>query len=123
MNFGTKCERMIQGCAAEDCACCEVYLEAQAQERQADDRWDKAGDADEPRNYDGCSCSNCGADITEAQADDNHGLCECCAAVDDYEDERDGDATSALASAGFGTDEDYGGRQDEDTFGDDGYED
>lgn len=29
--------------------------------------------------------------------------------ADDYDDSMDGDAESALASAGFGTDEDYGG--------------
>lgn len=31
---------------------------------------------------------------------------------DDFDDSMDGDAESALASAGFGTDEDYGGASD-----------
>lgn len=42
---------------------------------------------------------------------------------DDYNDEMDGDAQSALASAGMGTDEDYGsfGYGEDEMYGNDGF--
>jgi hypothetical protein len=42
--------------------------------------------------------------------------------AEDYADRMDGDAESALASAGFGTDEDYGSFGGEDDFLDGSYE-
>ena len=70
------------GCSGEDCCCCEVYIE-----RQVDMKADQERD---PSEYEG-------------EYDDDLGFDE-----EDFEDdERDGDATSALASAGMGTDEDY----------------
>jgi hypothetical protein len=36
-----------------------------------------------------------------------------CDDIDDYDESMDGDFDSALASAGFGTDEDYGGYNEE----------
>ena len=40
---------------------------------------------------------------------------------DDYDDSMDGDHESGLASAGWGTDEDYGFYGDDADYGDDGY--
>jgi len=52
------------------------------------------------------SCSYCG----------NPNACDCGGCYDDdrIQEDMDGDAQSALASAGFGTDEDYGGYEDDD---------
>ena len=41
--------------------------------------------------------------------------------TDDYDDSMDGDHESGLASAGWGTDEDYGFYGDNTDYGDDGY--
>jgi hypothetical protein len=41
--------------------------------------------------------------------------------TDDYDDSMDGDHESGLASAGWGTDEDYGFYGDNADYGDDGY--
>jgi hypothetical protein len=41
--------------------------------------------------------------------------------TDDYDDSMDGDHESGLASAGWGTDEDYGFYSDNTDYGDDGY--
>lgn len=78
-------------------------------------------------NPDDITCPSCGSDDLDL-TDDELG-CECaeCGHVwyphDDsssYDDSMDGDAGSALASAGLGTDEDYGGGSDIDTdYGDD----
>lgn len=47
-------------------------------------------------------CANCNEKIESAYGEEE----------DDFDDSMDGDAGSALASAGFGTDEDYGGGDD-----------
>lgn len=55
-------------------------------------------------------CEACGWSFTaDEEHHDEHG-------DDGYDDSMDGDHASALASAGFGTDEDYG------CYGDDSYE-
>lgn len=76
-------------CAAEDCVCCEVYLEQRTEimygsdpserDEYDDDRWDEDEDTD----------------------------------LDDVDESMDGDFDTGMASAGYGTDEDYG------HFGDD----
>lgn len=78
------------GCSGEDCCCCEVFLEEQADQRAAfdhdpaDDRWD------EDDNWD-----------IDDDCDED---CD-----DDLDESMDGDFDTGMASAGFGTDEDYGG--------------
>lgn len=46
-----------------------------------------------------CHCAACGWSTAEPEPVDDY---------DDYDDPMDGDAASALASCGWGTDEDYG---------------
>lgn len=55
-------------------------------------------------------CPACGEDDEE---------CDCHEYLDseDYDDSMDGDHESGLASAGWGTDEDYGGSNDYDPWG------
>lgn len=52
-------------------------------------------------------CPSCGAPVGAAGDDDDG---------DRYDDSMDGDAESALASCGWGTDEDYGGYDGGDDF-------
>lgn len=54
-------------------------------------------------------CEACGWNFTSNEEEDD-------SENDDFDDSMDGDHASALASAGFGTDEDYG------YYGDDSYE-
>jgi rubredoxin len=78
-------------------------------------------------NPDDITCPTCGSDDLDL-TDDELG-CECaeCGHVwdvsdedEDFSDPMDGDHESALASAGLGTDESYGGGSDIDTdYGDD----
>lgn len=87
------------GCSAEDCVCCEVYIEEQADARSLAMYGPEEPDYDE--------------EFAQADWDDDE---------DDEEDERqwhpmfdfhggdmDGDHATGLASAGHGCDEDYGG--------------
>jgi hypothetical protein len=74
------------GCSAEDCVCCEVFLEEQASVRYAEiygpeeqDPWDDDDYSDDDEYVDG-----------------------------EPDESMDGDFDTGMASAGFGTDEDYG---------------
>ena len=100
--------KQCEGCGGEDCGCCEIYLEAQADARADLDPRDNEPDPDTGRAY---ACTCCGTEISEDEADNNGGLCEECADGCGHEDQpredMDGDHATALASAGFGTDEDY----------------
>ncbi len=62
-------------------------------------------------------CVDCGSEFFESEMGEP-GICPCCGSdqiydadecVEDLDDSMDGDHASALASAGWGTDEDYGG--------------
>ena len=69
------------GCSAEDCCCCEVYLEERASQQasmeQDPDDWDD--------------------DDYDEDDDDEDDPCD-----------MDGDHDTAMTSIGWGTDEDYG---------------
>ena len=80
------------GCSAEDCVCCEVYLEEQASIRYA-----AMYGPEEAEGFE---------EYEDRWEDDEE-------EEDDYEDNEpnesmDGDFDSGMASAGFGTDESYG---------------
>ena len=75
------------GCGGEDCICCQVYLERQADNRAALDH-DPADDFD---------------DFDRDQDFENDDEDE----ENDCDDSMDGDHESALTSAGFGLDESY----------------
>lgn len=68
------------GCSAEDCVCCEVYLEEVAEQRH----FALYGPPEEEDYFDGPEDWD-----------------------DEPEDSMDGDFDSGMASAGHGTDEDY----------------
>lgn len=82
-NYGPQC----QGCGGEDCCCCEVWLEAQADARAALDEPDPIDPDDFPDRDD---------EDDEDQPDEpGDGLTDV-----------EADAQT-LAGAGYGTDEDY----------------
>ena len=74
-------ERCV-GCGGEDCVCCEVYLEWKSDQAYSD----QTGFGEQSIE-----------DYDEYEYDD----------ADDCDESMDGDHESGLASAGFGTDEDY----------------
>ena len=73
------------GCSGEDCCCCEVWIEEQADQRASierdpsdlDDEWEETWEDDEDEQD------------------------------DEPDDSMDGDFDSGMRDAGFGTDEDY----------------
>ena len=79
-NFGNACN----GCSGEDCVCCEVYLEAKA---------DQNAEHQEP-----CECGECEECLGSSFYNQDDG---------DNMSDVEADANT-LASAGMGTDEDYG---------------
>jgi len=88
-------ERCV-GCGGEDCVCCEVYLEQRADDRAAsdrDERFEEWGEWDEEEH----DCEEQGCDEEDEWEDGS-----------DIDESMDGDHESGLASAGYGTDEDYG---------------
>ena len=77
-------------------------------------------------NFDEDCCPKCESGDIDLQDDGYHVVCAECGHYwdsgpedEDYSDPMDGDAESALASCGFGMDEDYGGGSDIDFGGDD----
>ena len=80
-NLSPQC----RGCGAEDCCCCGVWLEHQADMR--------ASLSEDPRDLE----DDFRDEYNEDYFDD-----------DDLDESMDGDFDSGMASAGFGTDEDYG---------------
>ena len=89
MRYGERCEK----CSGEDCPCCEVYQEWKADQRAAADR----DPFEEQDALDG------DRDVEDEPDEDEDGTDD----PDDMDESMDGDHASALASAGFGTDEDY----------------
>lgn len=83
------------GCGGEDCVCCSVFIERQADARA--ERDPREDEADFEEEYDG-----------EGDYDEND---------EEPREDMDGDFDSGMASAGLGTDEDYNHYD----YGDDDY--
>lgn len=81
-NYGSQC----RGCGGEDCVCCEVYQEYRSDQLHPSEPEDFDEDNDFFDDED-----------TEDFDEDN-----------DLDESMDGDFDSGMASAGLGTNEDYG---------------
>lgn len=106
---------ILFGCAGDNCACCDwsdddrATLEGMSYE-EAQDMVDNATNL----------CLDCNADLANGYQSTDLNLCQPCK---DYREQGDGyerptshdlsDDADALASAGWGTDEDYGGYGDD----------
>jgi hypothetical protein len=103
------------GCGGEDCVCCEVYLEEQADLRhpQEPEEWDEfdRNEFEEDEDTDEY-CEECGEELdTDCQGRQRCPNCDgpCPDCSDGGMDESmDGDFDTGMASAGHGLDEDYG---------------
>ena len=73
--------KACDGCGGEDCACCEIYLEDRASQRYQEEPEEYFDDAEFDRSWEPVFDDN----LTDAEAD-----------------------ADTLASAGMGTNEDYG---------------